>query len=254
MLMPKVPAGGAEPREIVARADLVLVDLDGCLAFGGVPHPDAERFLRAIDGRYVVLSNNSSTTPDALARDLAGYGLVLDPHRILLAGSAMIEMLAEESEAKFVQLIASEEIVAYARAMGLRLIEAGGDIVALARDTGLTYAKLARAVAALAAGAKLVVSNPDLTHPGMGRVPVPETGALLAALRACLPDIEPRIVGKPAPILFRRALARFGVDAAQAVMIGDNAATDGEGARGMGMNALLVGPGHALAGIGDLVA
>lgn len=252
--MPKTSAEDAVPSEIVARAALVLVDLDGCLAFGGVPHPDAARFLSAIDGRYVVLSNNSSTTPDALARELSEHGLAVDPRRILLAGAAMIEMLAEEDKAKFIQLIASDEIVAYARIKGLRLIEAGGDIVALARDTGLTYAKLARAVAALAAGAQLVVSNPDLTHPGMGRIPVPETGALLAALRACLPDIDPRIVGKPAPILFRRALARFGVDAAQAVMIGDNPATDGEGARGMGMKALLVGPGHALAGIGDLIA
>jgi ribonucleotide monophosphatase NagD (HAD superfamily) len=73
---------------------------------------------------------------------------------------------------------------------------------------------------------------------------VPETGALLAAVRAVAPRaLEPLIVGKPQPLLFRAAMARAGLEEpARAVMIGDNPATDVAGAAALGMRSVLVGP------------
>lgn len=249
----EVEAGREADRAAVAAARLVMIDLDGCLAFGGVPHPAAAAFLAGVGGRYVVLSNNSSDTPASLAAVLAAGGLAVDPGRILLAGALMIDIVAREKPQARVDLIASREMRAYARAQGLRLATRGAEVVALARDTTLTYEKIARAVAALDGGAELIVSNPDITHPGVGHVPVPETGALLAVLTACCPDVVPRIVGKPHPLLFEGALARFGIAPGEAVMIGDNGLTDGAGAERSGIRAVLVGPGNPHASIADLI-
>jgi NagD protein len=240
-------------RAAVAAARMVMIDLDGCLAFGGVPHPAAGEFLASVAGRYVVLSNNSSDTPESLAAVLAAGGLTVDPARILLAGALMIDIVARETPRARLDLIASREMRAYARALSLRLVTRHPDVVALGRDTTLTYAKIARAVAALHDRAALIVSNPDLTHPGVGCVPVPETGALLAVLTASLPDLKPRIVGKPHPLLFENALSRFGVTAGDAVMIGDNRVTDGAGAERSGIRPVLVGRGNAHASIADLI-
>jgi HAD superfamily hydrolase (TIGR01450 family) len=255
--IPKLSADVEARREAdrmaVSAARLVMIDLDGCLAFGGVPHPAAAAFLAGVADRYVVLSNNSSDTPASLAAVLAVGGLAVDPSRMLLAGTLMIDILARDRPRARVNLVASREMRAHARARGLRLATRGAEVVALARDITLTYAKIAAAVAALHGGAELVVSNPDITHPGVGSVPVPETGALLAMLTACFPNVAPRIVGKPHPLLFEGALARFGVAAGDAVMIGDNSLTDGVGAERSGIRPILVGPGNPHASIADLI-
>jgi ribonucleotide monophosphatase NagD (HAD superfamily) len=112
--------------------------------------------------------------------------------------------------------------------------------VVLCRDTDFDYARLAAIARALAAGAELWVANPDLTHPGAGGRIVPETGALLAAVRAVAPAAPPRVFGKPEPALFLTGLA--GTPPAEALMLGDNPATDIAGARALGLPALLLGP------------
>lgn len=235
-------------------AELVLVDLDGCLAFGNDPHPAASILLEQLGSRYAVLSNNSTQTPASLARDLRSRGLTVDPARIILAGALMIDLLAADRSHQSIALFAATEIEDYALSKGLRLSPAGdADLVALARDTAFTYGKLQRGVALLAGGAKFVVSNPDLTHPGLGRLPVPETGSLLKTFQACMPDVTPEIVGKPSPVMFQTALARFGGTAASTIMIGDNPMTDGRGAERAGIRSLLVGPGNPYESIAALI-
>jgi HAD superfamily hydrolase (TIGR01450 family) len=240
-------------RALLDAARLVLIDLDGCLAFGNRPHPAAQAFLARHDGRYAILSNNSTQTPQGLARILAGHGLVVDPGRIVLAGSLTVEMLAGTHAGTPVSLLAGDELRAYARAAGLRLAWRNAAVVVLARDTTLTYAKLGHAVASLCRGATCIVANPDLTHPGPGNVRVPETGAILAMLRACVPELAFTVVGKPSHVMFDLALARFGADAADTVMIGDNPDTDGAGAREAGISPILIGPGQLHASLGALL-
>ena len=235
-------------------AELVLIDLDGCLAFGNDPHPAASILLEQLGSHCAVLSNNSTQTPASLARDLQSRGLTVDPARIILAGALMIDILAADRRHSSIALFAAPEIEDYAHSKGLLLSLVGdADLLALARDTAFTYDKLQRGVALLAGGAKFVVSNPDLTHPGRGRVPVPETGSLLKTFQACMPDITPEIVGKPSPVMFETALARFGGIAATTVMIGDNPLTDGLGAERAGIRSLLVGPGNPYESIAALI-
>jgi ribonucleotide monophosphatase NagD (HAD superfamily) len=99
----------------------------------------------------------------------------------------------------------------------------------------------------------VVVSNPDLTHPGPDRLPVLETGAILQLFRACIPDLAFKVVGKPSRIMFDIALERFGSHGANTVMIGDNPETDGAGAISAGITPILVGPGQRHSSIAALL-
>lgn len=244
----------AETAAALGEAGLVLIDLDGCLAFDLEPHPAAAALIRRLGSRYAILSNNSTETPATLAAILARRGLAVDPGRVILAGTLMIDMLAAEAAGRPVCLLASAELRAYARGKGLVLRDDdAADFVVLARDIDLTYARLNHALGLLARGAELVIANPDLTHPGAGGRPVIETGALAAVFRAAVPGLRSRVIGKPEPLMFRSALERFGVPAARTLMIGDNPETDGRGAERAGIAPILVGEGTPYASIADLV-
>jgi HAD superfamily hydrolase (TIGR01450 family) len=244
------PAPTVDP-QLLADARGILLDWDGCVAIGNRILPGARRFIAAFGDRVAILSNNSTHMPDAIAGLLADAGLAIARERILLAGTETIRWAAGR-RAPRVMMFASNPMLAFARTQGLDLVDEAARTLLLLRDTRFSYAKLDRAIAALAGGAQLVVANGDRTHPGRAGRPVPETGALLAAITACLPRVDPLILGKPGPLLFEKACATLGVRPDQAVMIGDNPDTDRAGAEAFGMASILIGGASGL-DLGDLV-
>lgn len=221
--------------ELDLQARGYLIDLDGTLISGTKVLPDTDWLLGAIPDRYVILSNNAEHTPAQLSRLLGSMGLYVPAKRIILAGSCAIDEIAMAFPRGALMLLGSPALKSYARAKGLRLDAAKPDVVLIARDRNFSYAKLAAAAAALMDGARLFVAAPDLSHPGADGKPVPETGALAAAVIACAGVTDYAVVGKPEPILFEMACRRLGLDFPDAIMIGDNPLTDGLGASRLGM-------------------
>lgn len=221
--------------ERLARARGYLVDLDGTLVSGSTVLPGAEALVEMFGDRLVLVSNNAEHVPQQLARRLARLKLRLPAERIVLAGTAALDIIAHERPGARLLLLASQALSTYAQRAGLKIVTSDPDVVFLARDRSFTYAKLEAAANAVRAGAQLVVANPDRVHPGVSGRVVPETGALLQALLACTGPVPARFVGKPEPALFKAGLAILGVEAEYAVMIGDNAATDGAGAERLGI-------------------
>ncbi len=237
-----------------------LVDLDGTLVHGRAALPGAAAFLDALEDRFVIVSNDAEHTPLELSRGLKRIGLAAPPHRIVLAGTTALDEIARRRPRARILVMASQSLRICARDLGLVPVDAEPDIVFLGRDRQLSYARLAVAANAVRGGADLVVANPDLVHPGPGGLVVPETGALMAALLACTGPVPYRVVGKPEPTLFEAGMAILGLTASDVVMVGDNRATDGEGARRLGMrylettDGLLPAPGMLPAPIGTVVA
>jgi len=155
-------------------------------------------------------------------------------------------LMAEEQPGARVLLLASVAMRRYAVRAGLRLADERPDIVVIARDRRFSFGRLAAAANAVRAGAALVATNPDRTHPGPGEAIVPETGALLSAVLSCVGPVQYRVIGKPGPALFLAAMARLGVGSADTVVIGDNLETDGAGARRLGMRFLRVQAGRII--------
>ncbi|MDX2222516.1 MAG: HAD hydrolase-like protein [Rhodospirillaceae bacterium] len=235
-----------EARELVHRAKCLLLDWDGCVAIANRPRPAALAFIARNVHRCAIVSNNSTHLPGDIADILEADGVAFPSSRIFLAGA---EAVARAVPARVpTMVVGNPRLKARGRELGLTMSDSDVGQVVLLRDTKFTYARLQRAVTALRAGARLIVANPDQTHPGPDGGIVPETGALLAAIEACLDtaDLDMEIVGKPAPHLFSRACASLDTRPEHAVMIGDNPLTDAAGAGALDMPSILVEPGSAL--------
>ena len=231
------------PSRLIRDASAVLVDLDGCLLAGRSAAPGAHELLRLAGERLVVVSNNSTDTAASMAGLLADLGLPVPAERIVLAGEVALRLLREQHPGAPVLAMVGGPLAATLD--DLALVETDPEVVLLCRDLYLSYVRLRAAARALHGGAALIVANPDLSHPDADGAPVPETGSLLAALRAMVPGITPTVVGKPESGLYREALARLGASPETALMMGDNPDTDLVGARRLGMAGLLVEPATA---------
>lgn len=219
----------------------LLCDLDGCLILAGRPLPGARELISYAGERLVIISNNSTDTPEILASKLFRIGLPVPPDRIVLAGATAIERLAASAHRAHVAIYGSSVIVDYAKSLGLTIDHKRPDFVLLARDVRFSYARLHRIVQQIELGAALVVSNLDISHPGVAGGRVFETGVLLAAIRTCLPTIAFQAVGKPAATLYEVAMKRISSAINELIAIGDNPVTDGQGARQLGIHCVLVG-------------
>ncbi|MDX3905058.1 MAG: HAD-IIA family hydrolase [Pigmentiphaga sp.] len=236
------PAHDAQPAWLAAH-DHFLLDLDGTLVRENEVMEGAAQLLDRLGSRYVVVSNNSTDTARGLARRLSRQGLRIPADRLVLAGQLTIDFLASTRPHARLQLLASRGLRDYARRLGCTLVDERPDLVVLALDKHFSFAKLNAAANAVARGATLIAANPDLYHPGPGNLRIPETGALLRAVTACSGVLPELVVGKPEKMLFAEGLRRLGARPEKTLVIGDNPATDAQGATRLGMRYLLLGSG-----------
>ncbi|MCL4746590.1 MAG: hypothetical protein KJZ83_14420, partial [Burkholderiaceae bacterium] len=132
----------AQAWALLDAAQVVVADLDGCLASDNQPLPGAHEFVRRVGRRLVVASNNSTHSARQLARTLSGNGLHLPARRFILAGELAVRHVARQWPGATVMLLASAAIRAQARRAGLRLVDAVPEVVLLARATGCRFAQL----------------------------------------------------------------------------------------------------------------
>ncbi|WP_084397946.1 HAD-IIA family hydrolase [Henriciella aquimarina] len=218
-----------------------LLDWDGCCAIGNRLVPEAADFLREQAPRCAIVSNNSTNTVEEFRDMLKGEGIAMRPDQIVLAGTEAL-LRAAEIRASRTLILGDPRMRAIARKLGVELAQEEAELVVLLRDTRFSYRRLERAVNAVSNGARLVVANPDTTHPGTDGRLMPETGALLSAIKACveIPRGVVEVVGKPSPRLFSKGCAALDLPPAQVLMIGDNPQTDIQGAEALGMQTRLV--------------
>jgi len=111
--------------------------------------------------------------------------------------------------------------------------------VVIAFDRTFDYAKLNTALQAVRRGARLIATNPDRTCPVEGGE-IPDCAGMMAAVEAVTGETVSVIVGKPSPIILEVALARLGVDARDAVIVGDRIETDIVMGKRLGLATVLV--------------
>lgn len=230
-----------------ARRAAILADLDGCLVSGSTVLPHVADLVEQCADRVWIVSNNSTETSTGLSSRLAAMGLDVEAAHILLAGEESLRAIAAQRPGARVALFCAQALCDLAIELGLRADRQAPDVAFLARDPGFTFGDLTGLVALAHRGVPIRLSNPDPSHPAADGTPVPETGALWAALACAVPEVVPECIGKPAPDMLRRALARAGVLPGAAVFIGDTAETDGIAAAAAGVDfVLLRRPGAAV--------
>lgn len=233
-------------REIAGRFDAVLVDQYGVLHDGRTPFDGAAEALRALKARgtpVAVVSNSGKRAAQNLRR-LAALGF--EPalfDAVLTSGEVCRDALAALPPGAAVFAMGRDGDLSPLEGLQVTLVAEPGaaDAILLA---GIEPERLGREghrallAPAAARGTPLLCANPDLVMYGP-QGPTFATGAVARDYAATGAPVT--LYGKPAPAIFRAALAALGVtDPACTLMIGDSPAHDLGGAAAVGCGWLFV--------------
>jgi NagD protein len=121
---------------------------------------------------------------------------------------------------------------------GYTLSERDPDYVILGETRTYSFERLTRAIRLVAAGARFIATNPDVTGPSP-EGPTPATGSV-AALVSRATGVQPYFVGKPNPLMMRSALNAIAAHSEDTAMIGDRMDTDVISGLEAGLETILV--------------
>ncbi|MCB1773692.1 MAG: HAD-IIA family hydrolase [Gammaproteobacteria bacterium] len=222
--------------------------MDGVLFHGERALPGAADFLSWLLRRpHRFVTNNPIRSPAEVVAHFRALGLPEpDVGAIITTAQATATWLADQQPGFRYFAIGAGDLHAALSAVG-REDAAHADFVVVGEGPGLDYESLSIAInLVLKQGARLVSTNPDANVDamvdGVHRV-LPGGGALVAAV-AVATGVQPTVIGKPNPLLFRLALASLGLQPGQCIMVGDRPDTDIAGALALGMRTALVRTGR----------
>ncbi|MFE1313043.1 TIGR01458 family HAD-type hydrolase [Streptomyces sp. NPDC058755] len=221
----------------------VLIDIDGVLTVSWKPLPGAVEALRRIRAAglgVALVTNTTSRTRASIAETLAGAGFEVDAEDVLTAPALTAAHLAEHFPGARCALVNSGDIEEDLG--GITLVDERPDVVVLGgAGPEFDYAALNRAFGFLQQGARLLAVHRNLywrTEAGLQL----DSGAFLLGLEKAA-RVEAEVMGKPSPAFFEAALARLGVTADQALMVGDDVESDVLAAQRVGIAGVLVRTG-----------
>jgi 4-nitrophenyl phosphatase len=237
----------------------LIIDMDGVLWHGNQAIDGLTDFfqtLREKNLRFILATNNASSTPQQYVEKLAGMGVKVELADIMTSAMATAMYLAEQTDPKQTRIFLIGEDGAQQALLdkgftltGIYELNSettkGADIVVSGKDRGINWDKLATATLNIRAGAKFIGTNGDTTLP-TERGLTHGNGAILAALEAAT-GVSPLIIGKPEPIMYRQAMAKLGSGLNETIAIGDKLETDILGAIRTGIRSLMVMTGVSTA-------
>jgi HAD superfamily hydrolase (TIGR01458 family) len=233
---------GAEASAILSRMlQGALLDLSGVVYDGETLIPgsaEAIDRLRASGLAVRFISNTTRSPREALARQLAAFGIAVADHELVTPAAAAIDWLLRNGR--------SPHLVVHP---GLRPEFEGaafaGPPAVVVGDAGETfdYAMLNAAFRLLMDGAAFIALATNRRFKDRDGLPSMDAGAFVAALEFAS-GVRAEVIGKPAPAFFHAALAGMGCAAHEVAMVGDDAESDVAGALRAGLGlALLVRTG-----------
>ena len=246
---------------------LLLVDLDGVLYRGSQPVEGVAALLsaRAAAGDDVVyVTNNSMWYREEYVERIAAMGAPVSADRIVSSPRATALYLRDhEPSIDHVLTLGAEGLERELADAGFRVTRAadvieqirgpelvgtsgvnaweaagrpGAAVVGL--DPAIEYLRLAVVMDCVRAGATFIATNRDPVYPTEGAIR-PGAGSILAAIEAAT-GVRATSIGKPEPYLLEEAARAVGREPGEAVMIGDNLATDIAAAAALGARSVLM--------------
>lgn len=221
------------------RPDALLLDLSGVLYQGARALPGAldalERLRHAgLPVRFV--TNTSRRSHAQLLDDLRQRGFRIDPDELFTAPRAAHDWLQAHGRRPWCLLHPD------LRADFNDLPGGDPDAVLIGdAEDDFTYANLDRAFRLLQDGAELVAIGVN-RHFQLDDGLHLDAGPFVHALEYAA-GCTATVTGKPAPAFFEQALASLALPAERVMMIGDDAASDAQGALDAGLRACLVKTG-----------
>ncbi len=208
---------------------LFLLDMDGTIyldndLFDGTL--DFLDYVKAIGGRYIFLTNNSSKGVNKYVEMLEKMGIRSTADDFLTSTDATILHL-KEKEYKKIYAFGTESFVKQLADAGLNVTtkrEDGIDCLCLSNDTELTFQKLEDACILLGGNIDYVATNPDWVCPTWYGF-VPDCGSFADIIYKATKK-RPKFIGKPEPEMACLAMKATGFSKEETVLFGDRLYTD----------------------------
>lgn len=221
-----------------------LSDMDGVLIKEGEMIPGADKFIESLydnDIEFMVLTNNSMSTPRDLSARLKNTGLDIPAERIWTSATATAAFLTTQAGESKAYVVGESGLTTSLHEAGWVLTDNDPDFVVLGETRTYSFEAITTAINLIRGGARFIATNPDVTGPAPQGV-LPATGAVAALITAAT-NREPYYVGKPNPVMMRSALNHIGAHSENTVMIGDRMDTDVKSGLEAGLQTILVRTG-----------
>jgi len=234
-------------RDTRGQIESWLTDMDGVLVHENNPLPGAPELIRhwvETETPFLVLTNNSIFTPRDLAARLRASGLDVPEERIWTSALATAEFCKGQAPGGSAFVIGEAGLTTALHEAGFVMTETSPDFVVVGETRNYSFEAITKAIRLINGGARFIATNPDATGPSADGV-LPATGAISALITKAT-GMDPYVVGKPNPMMFRSAMNKLGAHSETTAMIGDRMDTDVVAGIEAGLHTILV-----LTGISD---
>ncbi len=226
----------------------LLLDGDGVLWQSDQKLPGFNRLFETLDRkgiRWALITNNNTRSVQEYVDKLFGFGIKADRDAIFSSATITADYMKEKYGAGakvFVvgmpALIETMHEAGFEVYYGEKLLDHPVSAVVAGMDRAITHDKIKAAMRLIMAGADFIATNTD------GSFPTPEginpgTGMVIGALQATT-EVDPIIIGKPAPQIFLTAMEVLKADPETTWMVGDRLNTDILGAKRAGLKTIAV--------------
>jgi NagD protein len=222
-----IKSGDSEKGNNMALPKSYICDMDGVLVRGSQVVPGANEFIQRLQqagAKFLVLTNNSLYTPRDLYVRLQRIGLEVPPNAIYTSALATAQFLATQRPGGSAYVIGEAGLTTALHDVGYIITDQDPEYVVLGETLSYSFERITQAMRFVAAGARFIATNPDVSGPGEGGM-VPATGAV-AALISAATGVQPYYIGKPNPLIMRTALRTLDAHSEGSVMVGDRMDTD----------------------------
>jgi 4-nitrophenyl phosphatase len=216
--------------ELAGKYSGLILDMDGVLYRGQEPLPGAQVLvpaLRSAGLSFILLTNNSTLTPQEYSAKLARMGIVVDPELIFTTAVATsLYLMQHYPDGGGVYVLGAASLLrTITGAPGFRPDGWSPRFVVVGLDYQLTYDSLQRACSAIRRGAVFIGTNEDATIPVEGGELWPGAGSIIAAVKTCS-GVEPVVIGKPNTFIGQMALLKLEIEPQEVLCVGDRLETD----------------------------
>ena len=206
-----------------------LLDMDGTIYLDDQLFEGVISFLehiKAVGGRYLFLTNNSSKSVDKYIEKLASLGIVATEEDFFNSTDATVRYLKGKDYQK-IYAFGTTSFKEQLAKNGLPITdrrEEGIDCLCMGFDTELTFQKLEDACILLGQGVDYVATNPDWVCPTWYGS-VPDCGSVSEMLYNATKR-RPLFIGKPKPEMALLAMEKTGFAPSETAIVGDRLYTD----------------------------
>ena len=228
----------------LSQKKFFLLDMDGTIYLDNELFDGTLDFLsavKALGGKYLFVTNNSSKSTDLYVKKLKSIGIDAEEDDFLTSTDATILYLQENFPGRKFYSFGTEEFTKQLKDAGIDVVTDRCDGIfgiVMGNDNELTFKKLEDACILLLNDIEYIATNPDWVCPtSFGYVP--DCGSVAEMLYRATGK-RPTFIGKPRPEMLNLAMAKYGYKKEETLMVGDRVYTDIASGYNAGVDTVLV--------------